>query len=169
MTLWTDARVDLLRKLWADGLTASEIVAKLDCGLTRSAVLGKVHRLGLNGRVASGPAGRPPGAKVERKSGVNRQRVKGLRRVKESRRAGDAAAAAPHPQEPLNGTGVPLLDRGRFQCSWEIDGATKNVCGQPVSHGVFSWCRHHCEIGLVRPTAVNRQKRMAGSSSPALV
>jgi GcrA cell cycle regulator len=46
---WTDERVDLLRKLWTDGLSASQIAAELG-GVTRNAVIGKVHRLGMSGR-----------------------------------------------------------------------------------------------------------------------
>ena len=42
---WTDERVELLKKLWADGLSASQIAAELG-GVTRNAVIGKVHRLG---------------------------------------------------------------------------------------------------------------------------
>lgn len=46
---WTDERVELLRKLWADGLSASRIAHELG-SVTRNAVIGKVHRLGLSGR-----------------------------------------------------------------------------------------------------------------------
>ena len=57
---WTDDRVELLKKLWADGLSASQIAAELG-GITRNAVIGKVHRLGLSGRAKSpAPAPAPP-------------------------------------------------------------------------------------------------------------
>src|SRR5688500_1440451 len=46
---WTDERVERLKKLWQDGLSASQIAAELG-GVTRNAVIGKVHRLGLSGR-----------------------------------------------------------------------------------------------------------------------
>ncbi len=46
---WTDERVELLKKLWGDGLSASQIAAQLG-GVTRNAVIGKVHRLSLSGR-----------------------------------------------------------------------------------------------------------------------
>src|SRR6188768_96843 len=46
---WTDERVELLKKLWQDGLSASQIAKQLG-GVTRNAVIGKVHRLGLSGR-----------------------------------------------------------------------------------------------------------------------
>src|SRR5262249_27595615 len=49
---WTDERVETLKKLWADGLSASQIAAELG-GITRNAGIGKVHRLGLAGRAKS--------------------------------------------------------------------------------------------------------------------
>ena len=60
---WTDERVELLKKLWADGLSASQIAAELG-GITRNAVIGKVHRLGLSGRAKS--PRRPPRARASR-------------------------------------------------------------------------------------------------------
>jgi GcrA cell cycle regulator len=53
---WTDERVELLKKLWSDGLSASQIAAELG-GITRNAVIGKVHRLGLSGRAKSASNG----------------------------------------------------------------------------------------------------------------
>ncbi len=47
--MWNDERVATLRKLWTDGLSASQIAKQLG-GVTRNAVIGKVHRLGLAGR-----------------------------------------------------------------------------------------------------------------------
>ena len=55
---WTDERVELLKKLWADGLSASQIAAELG-GITRNAVIGKVHRLGLSGRAKSPSSAAP--------------------------------------------------------------------------------------------------------------
>ena len=43
---WNDERVELLKKLWSEGLSASQIAGRLG-GVTRNAVIGKVHRLGL--------------------------------------------------------------------------------------------------------------------------
>lgn len=47
---WTEERVELLKKLWMEGLSASQIAATLGDGVTRNAVIGKVHRLKLSGR-----------------------------------------------------------------------------------------------------------------------
>ncbi|MBE7216994.1 MAG: GcrA cell cycle regulator, partial [Caulobacteraceae bacterium] len=56
---WTDDRVDSLRKLWLDGLSASQIAKQLGGGVTRNAVIGKVHRLGLSGRATPSKPARP--------------------------------------------------------------------------------------------------------------
>src|SRR5438309_6416096 len=60
MQTWTDERVERLKKLWSDGLSASQIAGELG-GITRNAVIGKVHRLGLSGRAksSSSAAARP--------------------------------------------------------------------------------------------------------------
>ena len=54
---WNDERVELLRKLWAEGQSASQIAAQLG-GVSRNAVIGKVHRLKLSsrGRANAAPA-----------------------------------------------------------------------------------------------------------------
>jgi GcrA cell cycle regulator len=46
---WNDERVETLKKLWQEGLSASQIASRIG-GVTRNAVIGKVHRLGLSGR-----------------------------------------------------------------------------------------------------------------------
>lgn len=51
---WDDGRIEQLKKLWAEGLSASQIASELG-GITRNAVIGKVHRLGLSGRAKSKP------------------------------------------------------------------------------------------------------------------
>ncbi len=51
---WTDERVETLKKMWGEGQSASQIAKELG-GVTRNAVIGKVHRLGLSNR-ATGPA-----------------------------------------------------------------------------------------------------------------
>lgn len=55
---WTDERVEQLKQLWAEGLSASQIARQLG-GVTRNAVIGKVHRLGLAGRATPARAERP--------------------------------------------------------------------------------------------------------------
>ena len=54
---WTDERIETLKKMWTDGKSASQIAKELG-GVTRNAVIGKVHRLGLSNR--SAPAAAAP-------------------------------------------------------------------------------------------------------------
>ena len=60
---WTDDRVEQLKKLWESGLSASQIAAELG-NITRNAVIGKVHRLGLSGRAKSPSSAAPRQRKV---------------------------------------------------------------------------------------------------------
>jgi GcrA cell cycle regulator len=50
---WTDERVETLKRMWAEGQSASQIAKELG-GVTRNAVIGKVHRLGLSNRAGDG-------------------------------------------------------------------------------------------------------------------
>lgn len=59
---WTDERIELLKKLWSEGRTASDIADQLAGDISRNAVIGKVHRLGLSTRpspiIRKGPSER---------------------------------------------------------------------------------------------------------------
>lgn len=58
---WTDERVELLKKMWGEGQSASQIAKELG-GVTRNAVIGKVHRLGLSNRATTTTAKPEPKA-----------------------------------------------------------------------------------------------------------
>lgn len=71
---WTDDRVETLKKMWGEGQSASQIAKELG-GVTRNAVIGKVHRLGLSNRTTAGAAAKPetkakPASKPEAKAEV---------------------------------------------------------------------------------------------------
>lgn len=77
---WSDERISTLKKMWQQGKSASEIAEKLG-GVTRNAVIGKAHRLGLSGRPspitkpapvkkAAAPAAKKPAAPAPKKSYV---------------------------------------------------------------------------------------------------
>ena len=55
---WTDERVDTLKRMWAEGQSASQIAKELG-GVTRNAVIGKVHRLGLSNRIGGAAPAKP--------------------------------------------------------------------------------------------------------------
>ncbi len=64
---WTEERVAKLTKLWSDGLSASQIARALG-DVTRNAVIGRVHRLGLSGRTKRIRSDRPRVSRKRRKS-----------------------------------------------------------------------------------------------------
>jgi GcrA cell cycle regulator len=76
---WTDERIDRLKTMWENGLTASQIAEDLG-GVSRNAVIGKAHRLGLKSRpspvkandVDAKPAAAKPKAKIAEKPAAPR-------------------------------------------------------------------------------------------------
>ena len=81
---WTPARIGVLQELWGSGLSAKEIAARLGGGITRNAVIGKAHRLGLSSRpspikrVDGKTAGHAGGAVM--KTRLSAPKAMGLRR-----------------------------------------------------------------------------------------
>ena len=65
---WTDERVETLKKMWGEGQSASQIAKELG-SVTRNAVIGKVHRLGLSNRAGGTPA--KPAAKEKAAPSAN--------------------------------------------------------------------------------------------------
>src|SRR5947209_9472024 len=60
---WTEERIERLKKMWHDGATASQIADELG-GVSRNAVIGKAHRLGLEQRPSPVKAGEEKEAKA---------------------------------------------------------------------------------------------------------
>src|SRR5687768_7703085 len=88
---WTDERIERLKKMWADGSTASQIADELG-GVSRNAVIGKAHRLGLDAR----PSPVKPGEEKEKKPAPSA--AKPARADAAAKRSG---AAAPAEGEPV--------------------------------------------------------------------
>lgn len=64
---WTDERVETLKRMWVEGQSASQIAKELG-GVTRNAVIGKVHRLGLSNRASSAEEEEAPQAAAPAKA-----------------------------------------------------------------------------------------------------
>ena len=91
---WTEERVELLKKMWGEGQSASQIAKELG-GVTRNAVIGKVHRLGLSHR-ASGPAPAAPKTEAKPKEPETAAPAQAAQN-RPQRTAPDAGNAAPEP------------------------------------------------------------------------
>lgn len=143
---WTDERVELLKKMFQDGLSASQIAKQLG-GVTRNAVIGKVHRLGLNGRATpSKPALRAPRPKPPPAP------------TKPRAIAPPVAAALPVvryvEEEPGSAT---ILTLGAHMCKWPIgDPATDSFtfCGRRSGNGPY--CPEHKRVAHQPPTGGKR-------------
>jgi GcrA cell cycle regulator len=125
---WTDERVEILKKLWLEGLSASQIAKQLG-GVTRNAVIGKVHRLGLSGRAAPSQPSRPATFKAPR---LPRPIAPAAPRVRAALEPRPHAVPAPRPQPfvELPGTAT-VLTLGAHMCKWPI--------GDPCSSD-FTFC-----------------------------
>src|ERR1700741_1727877 len=60
---WTDERIDHMKAMWEKGMTASQIADELG-GVSRNAVIGKAHRLGLQSRPSPVKPNEPDAAKA---------------------------------------------------------------------------------------------------------
>ncbi len=162
---WNDERVETLKKLWSEGFSASQIAAQLG-GVTRNAVIGKVHRLGLAGR-----------AKPAATTGTNAARPRKPRGVSPSMRVqralvrGNTALAQayeielePEPERSDNviplGQRRSLLELTENTCRWPI-GDPGNpdffFCGgQTISS--LPYCAYHARLAY-QPPNMRRDRR----------
>lgn len=148
---WTDERIDQLRKLWDQGLSASAIGKQL--GVSKNAVVGKAHRLKLPARPSPIRKGaRPPVrrmAVLPKPLGAPHQRVvppPSLERVVE--RAPPERPTLPTPRAPQQNVGPTrrAAARGIKSCLWPIGDPGANdfhFCNAEVVPGK-SYCSEHC-------------------------
>ena len=143
---WTEERVELLKKLWQEGLSASQIAKQLG-GVTRNAVIGKVHRLGLSGRATPSQPARPA-FKAPRPARPAPSPSLAPRRI---------APTAPEPppvtyvEEPGSAT---VLTLGAHMCKWPIgDPALDSFtfCGRRTDEGPY--CHEHAQVAYQPPQA----------------
>ena len=157
---WTDERVELLKKLWMEGLSASQIAAELGEGVTRNAVIGKVHRLKLSARTKptnTAPRARPaarttaprrvsspaPSAGISAKPRVSMARPQVM--------GATALAAAPEMEAELyvapaaaelfipEDKRLNLLQLNEHTCKWPI--------GDPLSKDFYFCGQHSLDTG----------------------
>lgn len=169
---WTDERVELLRKLWGEGLSASQIAAELG-GITRNAVIGKVHRLGLSGRAKSVTASAAPRPRKPRAPShpMTTYRVAGntaLAAVAEI--AEPEAEAEPIVElklvpkvETFACERVTIMELRECMCRWPIGDPGREdfrFCGARSNPG-NSYCDHHSTLAYQPSNERRRERRVA--------
>jgi GcrA cell cycle regulator len=163
---WTDDRVALLRRLWEDGQSASKIAAQLG-GVTRNAVIGKVHRLGLAGRLRAGEDGTSAKAvEIETAIAVVEAEAPEPVAILSHRPAPDfPPPAAAVPIEPVAiplSQRVTIMDLRESMCRWPLGDPTTpdfRFCGARSITGL-PYCTHHAEIAY-QPAAERKRDRRA--------
>jgi GcrA cell cycle regulator len=144
---WTNERVDELRRLWGQGQTASRI-AELLGGITRNAVIGKAHRLGLCGRPS--PIRREDGQRPSRPL-----RAPAAALAEELTREHQPRQVEPPPAPPLPApvSGASKQARtGAKTCSWPMGDPKQpefHFCGEEAEPG-RPYCTAHCAMAYQR-------------------
>jgi GcrA cell cycle regulator len=167
---WTDEIVEQLKQHWIDGKSASQIAGLLGNGVTRNAVIGKVHRLGLAGRAKTPSASIP---RPRRMAPQPMHRVVAAPRLTTSAprmmRGSTAFALAPEAsselelQEEFESVVLPMslrvtiVELKESMCRWPLgDPATAEFryCGSPTAASPY--CTYHC--GLAYQPAQDRRR-----------
>ncbi|MEM9432650.1 MAG: GcrA family cell cycle regulator [Pseudomonadota bacterium] len=181
---WTDERVEVLKKMWGEGKSASQIAKELG-GVTRNAVIGKVHRLGLSNR--SGGAAPAKAAAKEKPAAA---KPKAAEKPKEAEAKVEAPTNKPVPRPKLIVTaGQPLppqpsaneispealasvreiekkakklsvMELTERTCKWPVgDPATEDFwfCGLPAQQGK-PYCEAHVGVAF-QPMSSRRDRR----------
>lgn len=148
--MWTEERVDQLKSLWTDGLSASQIARVLGEGITRNAVIGKVHRLGLAGRATA--------------ARVDRLRLPSTPRLAPRLREPEPPVLEEEPLKLEDGSLVGVLAISDRMCRWPIGdpGAEEfHFCGRSPKSG-SPYCEAHARKAY-QPHQLRRDRhRMAG-------
>ena len=168
---WTDERVEKLKELWSEGLTASQIAKALG-GVSRNAVIGKVHRLGLSNRTQMGktttvemnepsspPQPEPAAPRAAEPEAAPAQPV----------RAAEPEAAEPAPapnpvallaaEVERTARKLSLLELNERTCKWPIgDPSTSDFyfCGLPCSPDK-PYCEAHVAVAY-QPMSSRRER-----------
>ncbi|MDC3111016.1 GcrA family cell cycle regulator [Pelagibacteraceae bacterium] len=139
---WTHERIEQLKKLWEAGYTASNIATELG-GITRNAVIGKAHRLGLSGRMKSK-------SKVSSVSIVRKRKMP----VNKNSKIIELTTSV----EPMNPTSFADIKDGL--CRWplgEPEDLDFKFCGRKCAEGMI-YCTEHHSLAY-QPLNQTRQKR----------
>lgn len=167
-------KVDMLKRLWNEGLSASEIAARVG-GVTRNAVIGKAHRLGLSGRITPNRKPSKPRKPRERKPhtgsiSTNEKRSNTQLGVALARSISKPPIPPAEPLSPITEIDVPLYARkqllertaheDRTLCHWIIgDPKTPDhhYCHHHRTPG-SSYCAHHARTALRKDDMVRNPK-----------
>ena len=163
--MWTDERIDRLKQLWTEGHSASQIAAMLG-EVTRNAVIGKVHRLGLSGRGAPHRERRSrPSAPRRAPSVIRRQAGPSELIPVNAVTQTLVVEAAPQPVAPPRPMGKPatIFTLTDSTCHWPVgDPGSEEFyfCGQPTVPGL-PYCEDCARLAYQPAQKRSDRKRVA--------
>ena len=141
---WTHERIERLKTLWEEGHTASRIAAELG-EVTRNAVIGKAHRLGLSGRMASKKTNTGVSIIKKKISSTFNQKIIDI---------------APLSDEPMNPTS--FFDIKDGLCRWPL-GEPEDIdfkfCGRNTDEG-FVYCKSHYKQAYQPLSKIRERKKI---------
>lgn len=183
---WTEERVEKLKELWTEGMSASQIAKTLG-GVTRNAVIGKVHRLGLSNRTGTGqpaadakpaekpaparaagtPAEPPPAAEATEEAPAAPVPARSQPPVRDATQP--RAPGVPTPEEMAAretlaeiekmAKKLDLLELTERTCKWPIGDPAEDdfyFCGLPSVPGK-PYCEHHVAVAF-QPLSARRDR-----------
>lgn len=155
LTSWTAERIDLMTKLWVEGFSCAQIAAQLGA-TTRNAIIGKLHRLGLqNNRTAIPKIPKPPRVNKPRLRIVSANSKSGQLRVFQSVDS-DMAALRCVEVDPLHTT---LADLAPGACRYPYGDGPFTFCGHPSADR--SYCAPHYALSrMYRPQVLTREEQL---------
>ena len=142
---WNEEKVNKLKELWGKGNTASQI-AEIIGGISRNAVIGKAHRLGLSGRMATKKSN--GGISIIRKKRVN---------ISQAQKIIDIS---PVIDEPMNQKAFQDIKDGL--CRWPLGEPEEmdfKFCGRNTKEGIV-YCQSHYKQAY-QPLSKVRERRKA--------
>ena len=166
---WTDERVEQLKILWAEGLSASQIARQLG-GISRNAVIGKVHRLKLSGRGRASsaqprqkkassatpkPAARSASRPVPASVGATALQTR-FEAEPVARRAPDAVEDVVVPISRR----LRLIELSERTCKWPVGDPLSedfHFCGNEIGE-TGPYCRYHAKLAF-QPASERRRHR----------
>jgi GcrA cell cycle regulator len=164
---WTEERLELLKKLWGEGLSATQIAAELGGGMSRNAVLGKSHPLGLVRKVT--PQTSSPGPSKPSRPLIVSSTAKPARRdvpapvtntvtqlPSEQPKTTSLPVEVASPQRE----GLTIMELREGMCRWPLGDPTTpafRYCGAQGLAGL-PYCSHHAQIAY-QPTTDRKRLR----------
>lgn len=151
MSVWTEERDALLRKLVLDGQSYSQVARALGGGVTRNAAIGRANRMGLSRDPARQAIQRQAWAQADatrKRKAVERE---AFRRAKAAAKPSEprpprAPSPKPAPVTVASPNARPWMQRRPGECKWPIgERGDIQSCCNPIAHGSF--CEGHAVLG----------------------